>query len=672
MKKALLSTLPLFALAGISPVFAQAPNTLPGLRLWLDAQDGATITTSAGLVTQWDDKSGNGFNATQADPARQPVVNSTAINGNQGVRFDGAAIFNSTDPNDDGMFINGLNVQRPYSIYMVSQYWGAIQSRTLQSLSTNWLLGNWNTQTSHYAGDGAGFVGPNVVTGTGNAVAHLGSGSFFDSTYTRNGDLNGRIGGGVNPGTIALGTPQTLVGPAGFPEPSQADIGEVLVYNRLLADNETRVVNNYLAGKWSLPRPNQYHASTQTVRFSGADSGEGLDFSGNFVAAVNMAGSAVTVGNAAFTPSSSPAANVSLNFVNTIGSGGWGAPNVGASADDAALNQVLNSINYSGAGVGNDLSGTVTGLTPGHAYKLQLLTWEACCTGRHFGVSVNGDPVKYAFEMAQHQLNPDSTLATSAGTALTHSFVSGSSSMTFALTAPDVAGGDLNAILNGFTLEDMGLAGVASRGAITNTASIDTTGTFAYALDFANSGGAKTVNGLTFQPAESASGVYIYAENFLEYNRPELGADADATALEDVLQSIRWEGFDGAGDNLSVDLGGIITGQQYKLTLLFSDSNSANRIFDININETQVEDDFSVGSVTLGDNAQGAFWTYEFTADSNELNILLDGGSVPGFGGIDRNPVLSGLMLEVVPEPGSVTLSGLAAAALLMRRRRRA
>ena len=53
-----------------------------------------------------------------------------------------------------------------------------------------------------------------------------------------------------------------------------------------------------------------------------------------------------------------------------------------------------------------------------------------------------------------------------------------------------------------------------------------------------------------------------------------------------LLESIRWEAFDGAGDNLAVDLTGLTAGQKYKLTLLFSDSNSLNRVFDINLKET--------------------------------------------------------------------------------------
>jgi len=47
--------------------------------LWLDASDASTITESGGLVSQWDDKSGNGKHATQADGTLQPLYQTGEI-----------------------------------------------------------------------------------------------------------------------------------------------------------------------------------------------------------------------------------------------------------------------------------------------------------------------------------------------------------------------------------------------------------------------------------------------------------------------------------------------------------------------------------------------------------------------------------------------------------------
>ena len=50
--------------------------------LWLDASDETTITKdSNGLVSQWNDKSGNAHHATQSTPANQPTFDTDHING---------------------------------------------------------------------------------------------------------------------------------------------------------------------------------------------------------------------------------------------------------------------------------------------------------------------------------------------------------------------------------------------------------------------------------------------------------------------------------------------------------------------------------------------------------------------------------------------------------------
>jgi len=57
--------------------------------LWLDAADASTITESGGAVSQWDDKSGNGNNVSQATPANQPTYTSSGLNSKNVITFDG-------------------------------------------------------------------------------------------------------------------------------------------------------------------------------------------------------------------------------------------------------------------------------------------------------------------------------------------------------------------------------------------------------------------------------------------------------------------------------------------------------------------------------------------------------------------------------------------------------
>lgn len=56
---------------------------------WYDASDTSTITSSGGAVSQWNDKSGNGRNVTQASSASQPGTGAVTKNGLNVLTFDG-------------------------------------------------------------------------------------------------------------------------------------------------------------------------------------------------------------------------------------------------------------------------------------------------------------------------------------------------------------------------------------------------------------------------------------------------------------------------------------------------------------------------------------------------------------------------------------------------------
>ena len=58
--------------------------------LWLDASDTSTITEVGNAVSQWDDKSGNGYHLTQATAAAQPKSGTATINSLNVIEYDGA------------------------------------------------------------------------------------------------------------------------------------------------------------------------------------------------------------------------------------------------------------------------------------------------------------------------------------------------------------------------------------------------------------------------------------------------------------------------------------------------------------------------------------------------------------------------------------------------------
>jgi hypothetical protein len=64
------------------------PAQLP-TSLWLDGADVTTVTLNGATVSQWNDKSGNSVNVSQATAANQPTYTLAALNGRNALTFDG-------------------------------------------------------------------------------------------------------------------------------------------------------------------------------------------------------------------------------------------------------------------------------------------------------------------------------------------------------------------------------------------------------------------------------------------------------------------------------------------------------------------------------------------------------------------------------------------------------
>ena len=638
------------------------PAGIDGLRLWLDPTVGIQLS-GGGTVQQWNDQSGFGNHAVQPDPLRQPAVGVGVLGGQNAIRLDAVGGGNfTTSPTDDGMLINsGFSLNRAYTVFLVDQYWGnSAQGRTLTSYTpnNNWLLGHWNGTESHYTGN---FVGPNVGAGVNNPLVSTAVGTGTSNYLFREDRGSGYHS---NPGWVAPGG-NLVIGEDStgtWNEASQADIGDVIAFNRALTDTERWIVDDFLRAKYNQPfRITRSHPTYTTV-FSGGDLGEGLDLQGNFVAAVNVGGpSGFSIGDANFTT------DTGVTAENHIP--GWQATTFGGgtpTANDQNLRTVMDSIRWSspnGSGP-EDVQVAIPGLIPGNTYKLQLLFGEAGPgSTRHHAVNVEGKDVIRDFAEGSHRGTDNGT---GLGTAVVHQFVAGDNTLNVALHSLGLNSGDLNQLLNGFTLEDRGVKGVATTGTFSTASQLDLTGIFDYAVAVGGSGG-QTIGSAAFT-ADNVAGVTLGAENQITNWVPtDFTGSPDDVQLGQVMSSIRWSETLGMHDGLSLDLA-VTPGQEYKLQLMFMEG-CCDRGWDVSFEGVLTVRDFSL--LALGAtqaNERGAVITYTFTAEDGTLNVMLDGFSA-NFA--DRNPIFNAFTLERIPEPGTATLS-LLAGALLLRRRRRA
>ena len=219
----------------------------PTPNLWLDASDTTTVTyDSAGTqgVSEWRDKSGNDYHATQATSSRQLKYNILQINGLPTLRCDNGDAMSSSSPNP-------ANWQ---DLYIVSRYDSSYTDSNGVNVFQDWyglFTGTVNTSSD---------IG---IQGTKN-TQNLTSG-WYQNIYL-NGTLDSRSG--ILPDlrspflmSISADFPVAVngycIGTDRFPGIIPArnwrgPVGEIIAFARKLSDADRQEVEGYLAHKWGL------------------------------------------------------------------------------------------------------------------------------------------------------------------------------------------------------------------------------------------------------------------------------------------------------------------------------------------------------------------------------------------------------------------------------------
>lgn len=449
----------LLLVTGLLLVTPSSPAAVPvtdGLLLWLDATDPDTLFQDSTFTTPaspgdpiggWMDKSGNDFFAFQDDVNRQPVWNATAMNGQPALRFSGFQ--------NDGMAIDeGLYLERPYTVFIVNQYWDEPnRGRTLQGQDENWLVGLWGRRMGAYANPWVGLQNapldvPVVVDTTGDvdeSTLTINGTDFTDDSITPMG-APGRLG---------------LVSVGLYPdEVSDADISEVVVYDRVLSPTELSEVRGYLYSKYEVGLidellQNVVHQGAFGL-FTGGDPGEGLDLEGSFAYAVNVGGpGGLAVGDAEFTDGSlvgmqsgsSPGATIAqTNEANP-----WTyVGEYGDTPNDNNLEVVMQSIRWSDFTVQPPLDVELV-VEEGMPYRMQLLFAEGVWD-RGFDITVEGERVVEAFNIGtvQESYYPDNA---DRAVVYTLDLIAQDELLNISLGGVDLRSPDNNPLLQGLTLE---------------------------------------------------------------------------------------------------------------------------------------------------------------------------------------------------------------------------
>lgn len=220
--------------------------------LWLDGADDDTITIDTG-VSEWADKSGNGNDYVQAAGGSQPPLSS--INSVQALNFSGEFL--------TGPAITDAWTDSKMTMFMV------VCPRTLRTGSpayhTLWTKGDVNTHDIYWAlnattgsnttlrmnDNAATFTGTDSIANNSPLIAAFSGVSGSQTLYVDGGAVHTFATETTN-WVALMGNTASTLGTEALGRTLEGDIGEVLIFNRLLSLVDMQRVEGYLAWKWGL------------------------------------------------------------------------------------------------------------------------------------------------------------------------------------------------------------------------------------------------------------------------------------------------------------------------------------------------------------------------------------------------------------------------------------
>jgi len=236
------------------------PDELSGLALWLDAADAGSLTTSGASVSAWQDKSGGGHHFTQSSSSSRPDLVTAQSNGLAAVRTDGSNDFLSADFSDlslDGMTLFIVAAVDPsdadagiFSVYDDS----ASDDNDDEDAFVLTADGNGGVSLNRELTDPDPLQlnGLDVDTAPAILVAAMAAataklevngGADISDTYDDTDPMD--------PTDATLGA-RWFGGTLNSGNRGANDYHEVLLYDRVLSNQEIIDVNAYLASKWGL------------------------------------------------------------------------------------------------------------------------------------------------------------------------------------------------------------------------------------------------------------------------------------------------------------------------------------------------------------------------------------------------------------------------------------
>lgn len=207
------------------------PQTIPNLALWLDGSDDSSISQTDGAVTQITDKSGNGRDAIASGSA-SPTLVSDVQNNHSVLRFNGSNYLSI----NNSITYKTIFVIAKFNSSLFNDYNGIIGDATLGHII------NGVKETTHFSSGtsdfSAAYKNATKISGTGTGHNFSPIDEYWMGSFI------------INAGKTNL---ISTIGSIGWVNREwNGDIGEIIVYDRVLANAERQIMEQYLGNKWNV------------------------------------------------------------------------------------------------------------------------------------------------------------------------------------------------------------------------------------------------------------------------------------------------------------------------------------------------------------------------------------------------------------------------------------
>ena len=212
---------------------------------WFDASDPSTITESGGAVSQWADKSGNGYHATQSNKTLRPYTGTRTLNGLNAVESKSltSSMFLTT-----GTFTQA----QPFTVAIAGKYDGdsSTDYSSIVSLGTS--------STGRFAVMAAGTerfyvnMGASLLPGKGTYTTNPTCFTTIANVRSSSLRLNAAAIASGNIGELPIERVNLGAGSSTGHFPFYGVIGEVVIASGALSGADLANLESYLMTKWGI------------------------------------------------------------------------------------------------------------------------------------------------------------------------------------------------------------------------------------------------------------------------------------------------------------------------------------------------------------------------------------------------------------------------------------